>query len=80
MGRRMSVLTFDMLQNAAQKAIDNSGKPDVMYVSKNTLNALIEWQKWENWLKTLSSERQICERTRARLKARKPHTVMNLPE
>lgn len=73
-------LTLDMINNAAQKAMDSGMQPDSMLVSPRAMRDIADWQKRERYWLSLGPLGYKMESLRWRLKHRAKHTVMNLPE
>lgn len=76
----MSVLTLKMLEDAAERMVNNFGKVEQVLVSPKAMGSLLAWQKWEKWVSKLPQRKQRQERLRYKLKNRAKHTAVNLPE
>ena len=73
------VLTAEILEAVTKRLLQPS-PPPVFYCSATMLKALQDWQKQEDWLKSLPPVNEKMERLRIRLKNRKPHVPVKLPE
>ncbi len=74
-------LTADMIEDAAEMAIDRHGRPDAPAILPyGMVKQLIEWDKREKYWKSLGPLGEKKERLRWRLKHRAKHTIMNLPK
>jgi hypothetical protein len=74
------VLTAEILEAGMKRLLQPNPPPDRFYCSATMLKALQDWQKQEDWLSTLSPHQEKLERLRIRLKNRKPHLPVKLPE
>lgn len=75
------VLTLEKLDNLFGKITQSHGKPtNGFIISPHAYNDMMEWQKKENWFKSLGPRREKTERLRDKLKHRNKHKIVKLPE
>jgi hypothetical protein len=72
-------LTADLLEAVTKRLLQPS-TPSIFICHAAVLKTLQDWQKQEDWLSTLSPHQEKLERLRIRLKNRKPHLPVKLPE
>jgi len=75
----MSVLTQALLDQIKEKILNYKYEPPKLFVSPKMWNILEEFQKWENWVRSLGPRREKQERLKYRMKARKGIYNYKLP-
>ena len=67
----MTVLTMDIITDAMERAKENFGQPSVILTSQNTIDRLIEYQKYQDWLMTLPLRTRRQVMLKDKIKARR---------
>jgi len=67
----MTALTREMIEEMGEMAKKNFGHPNVMLMSKKAKQAMVDYQKWRDWLETLSPMKRKQEITKTKIKNRR---------
>ena len=75
----MSVFNLALLDEIKAKLLNTKHEPPKLFISPEIWTKLLELQKWENWVRTLSPRKEKQERLKHWMKARKGIYNYKLP-